>query len=174
MATNTTLLCIHRDPAPLSLLRDNGYQVLTATSGHEGLRLFMTRHVDAIVLEYHLGFLDGGVVAAEIKKTRPQIPILMMLDHLDVPEGALRNVDMVVAKYDGDHFLLSAIRSVLETKPLLPGKTRKSSRNRSLSREGTRSGTANLKPAVQNASAPFSSEEWQSILNGSVKFWSDA
>ena len=174
MATNTTLLCIHRDPAPLSLLRENGYTVLTATSGHEGLCLFMTRHVDAIVLEYHLGFLDGGVVAAEIKKTQPQIPILMVLDHLDVPEGALRYVDMVVAKFDGDNFLLSAVRSVLEAKPLSPGKTRKSTRHRTLSRESTRSGTTDRKPALHSANVPFSSEEWQSILNGTVKFGSDA
>src|ERR1700675_4552772 len=99
MATNTTLLCIHRDPSPLSLLRQSGYKVLTANNGHEGLRLFMTRHVDAIVLEYHLGFLDGGIVAAEIKKTRPQVPILMVIDNLEVPEGALKSVDMVVAKF---------------------------------------------------------------------------
>jgi CheY-like chemotaxis protein len=101
MATDTTLLCIHRDPSPLRMLRENGYNVLTATSGVEGLRLFMTCHVDAIVLEYHLGFLDGGVAAAEIKKTRPEVPVLMVIDDLDVPEDALRSVDMVVAKFDG-------------------------------------------------------------------------
>jgi CheY-like chemotaxis protein len=110
-------------PAPLSLLRGNGYRVLTATNGQEGLQLFMTRQVDAIVLEYHLGSLDGGVVAAEIKKTRPQIPMLMVVDHLDVPEAALRSADMVVAKFDGDNFLLSAVRSLLEAKPLSPDKT---------------------------------------------------
>ena len=74
MATNNTLLCIHRDPAQLSLLQENGYELVTATSGSEGLRLLMTRPVDAIVLERHLGLLDGAVVAAEIKKVKPQIP----------------------------------------------------------------------------------------------------
>jgi DNA-binding response OmpR family regulator len=174
MATNTTLLCIHCDPAPLSLLRANGYRVLTATNGHEGLQLFMTRQVDAIVLEYHLGFLDGGIVAAEIKKTHPQIPILMVVDRSDVPEGALRSVDMVVAKLDGDHFLLSAIRSVLEPKPLSPDKTRKSGRRRAASRRSTPSRTADLKPTARHSNVPFSSEEWQNILNRTVKFGSDA
>jgi DNA-binding response OmpR family regulator len=174
MATNTTLLCIHCDPTPLSLLRANGYRVLTATNGHEGLQLFMTRQVDAIVLEYHLGFLDGGIVAAEIKKTHPQIPILMVVDRLDVPEGALRSVDMVVAKLDGDHFLLSAVRSVLEPKPLSLDKTRKSGRRRAAPRQSTPSRTADLKRAARHSNVPFSSEGWQKILKRTVKFGSDA
>jgi DNA-binding NarL/FixJ family response regulator len=133
----------------------------------------MTRQVDAIVLEYHLGFLDGGVVAAEIKKTRPQIPILMVVDRLDVPEGALRSVDIVVAKLDGDHFLLSAVCSVLEAKPLSPDKTRKSSRRRAASRRRTPSSAADLKPTARHSNVAFSSEEWQNILNRTVKFGSD-
>ena len=43
MATNGTLLCIHRDPGQLSLLQDHGYDLVTATNGHEGLRPFMTQ-----------------------------------------------------------------------------------------------------------------------------------
>jgi hypothetical protein len=52
MARNNTLLCIHRDPAQLSSLEENGYELVTATNGHDRLRLFMSRRVDAIVLEY--------------------------------------------------------------------------------------------------------------------------
>ncbi len=32
MGTNNTLLCIHRDPAQLSLLQENGYELVTATN----------------------------------------------------------------------------------------------------------------------------------------------
>src|SRR5579859_1774963 len=81
MVTNSTLLCIHRDPAQLSLLQENGYELVTATNGSEALRILMTRSVDAIVLEYHLGPLDGAIVATEIKKAKPQIPIVMLADH---------------------------------------------------------------------------------------------
>ena len=90
MVANSTLLCIHRDPAQLSLLRENGYELVTAASGSEGLRLLMSRPVDAIVLEYHLGLLDGAAVAAEIRKVKPQLPIVMLADHLELPEGALK------------------------------------------------------------------------------------
>jgi hypothetical protein len=37
MSTNSSLLCIHRDPAQLSLLRENGYELVTARSGSDGL-----------------------------------------------------------------------------------------------------------------------------------------
>jgi CheY-like chemotaxis protein len=54
--------------------------VLTAANGHEGLRLFMSQPVDAIVLEYHLGLLDGAAIAHEIKHVRPDVPIVMLAD----------------------------------------------------------------------------------------------
>lgn len=118
MATNRTLLCIHRDPAQLTLLEENGYELVTATNGCDGLRLLMSRSVDAIVLEYHLGRLDGAVVASEIKKVKPQVPIVMLADHLELPQGALKSVDALVTKSDGAHFLWATIRFVLNVKPV--------------------------------------------------------
>ncbi len=116
MAANSTLLCIHRDPAQLSLLEQSGYELLTATNGREGLRLFMSRPVDVIVLDYHLGLLDGGIVAAEIKRVKPQVPIVMVAQELELPVSALRSVDAVVARGDGPDLLLATIRSVLDVK----------------------------------------------------------
>jgi len=115
MATNT-LLCIHRDPAQLSLLQENGYELVTATNGSEALRLLRTRSVDAIVLECHLGLLDGAVIATEIKKAKPQLPIVMLADHLELPDGALKSVDAVVTKADGAHFLWATVHFILNVK----------------------------------------------------------
>ena len=117
MADNNTLLCIHRDPAQLRLLQENGYELVTASSGSEGLRLLMTLPVDAIVLEYNLGLQDGAVVAAEIKKVKPQIPIGMLADHLELPDGALKSVDALVTKSDGAHFLWATVHFILNVKP---------------------------------------------------------
>jgi len=116
MGNSATLLCIHRDPAQLSLLQENGYELITATTGGEGLRLLRTRSVDAIVLEYHLGLLDGAVVATEIKKAKPQIPIVMLADHLELPDGALKSVDAIVTKADGAHFLWATVHFILNAK----------------------------------------------------------
>jgi CheY-like chemotaxis protein len=117
MASNNTLLCIHREPTQLSLLQENGYELVTATNGHEGLQLFMLRPVDAIVIEYHLGLLDGYVVAAEIKKVSPQMPIVMIAEHADLPDDAFKSVDALVTKSDGAHFLLATLHFVLTVKP---------------------------------------------------------
>jgi len=113
----STVLCIHRNPSQLSLLAENGFKLVTATNGHDGLRIFSSQAVDAIVLEYHLGFLDGVVVASAIKQARPKVPIVMLVDSLELPEGALRSVDAVVAKSDGPHFLWAAVDFVVNVKP---------------------------------------------------------
>ena len=93
MAATSTVLCIHRDPQKLTLLREKGYGLVTATNGREGLRLLMSRPVDAVVLEYHLGLLDGVMVANEIRRARPEVPIIMVADPVELPHEALTSVD---------------------------------------------------------------------------------
>jgi DNA-binding response OmpR family regulator len=117
MGANSTLLCIHRDPTQLSWLQQSGYDLLTATNGHDGLRIFMSRPVDAIVVDYQLGLLDGGVVAAEIKKVKPRLPIVMLAGNIELPDDALKYVDVLVAKSEGPRSLLATVRSVLSVKP---------------------------------------------------------
>ena len=120
MAASHTLLCIHREPAQLSLLQDKGYELVTASNGCDGLRIFMSRPVDAIVLDYHLALLDGTVVADEIKQVRPEVPIVMLTDDLELPDGVLNSVDAIVTKDDGPHFLWATVHFVLNTQPARP------------------------------------------------------
>jgi CheY-like chemotaxis protein len=98
------------------VLQENGFCVITATHGSQGLRLLVSKPVDAVILEYHLGLLDGAAVADEIKKIRPRLPIVMLAESLELPEGALNSVDALVTKYDGPRFLLEAIHTVLQAK----------------------------------------------------------
>jgi DNA-binding response OmpR family regulator len=174
MAANT-LLCVHRNPDQLTLLREHGYDLVTATSGGEGLRLFMSTPVDAIVLEYYLGLLDGAAIADEIKRVRPTVPIVMLADHLELPEGALKSVDAVVTKADGAHFLLAAIHFMLSVKP---AQRREANLNAPLPRRFR--GPARLasehlpaksfKPADDVKDAPFSPTIWRGIRNGTIQF----
>ena len=178
MATNSTLLCIHRDPAQLTVLRENGYELVTATNSSEGLRLLMTCPVDAIVLEDHLGLLDGTVVAAEIKKVKPQLPIVMLADRLELPEGALKSVDALVTKSDGAHFLWATVHFVLNVKPAkqlgakpLRAQAPERLRRPGSSREGmNRCQSSPPQPATEDGVAPFSPGAWKNNLGGSVKF----
>ena len=79
MAANHTLLFIHRDPAQLSLLN------------------------------YELSLVPGAAVAAEMKKVKPQVPIIMLTDHLQLTDGTLESADALVTKSDGPHFLWATI-----------------------------------------------------------------
>jgi len=153
MATNPTLLCINRDPAQLRSLQENGYQLLTATNGPDGLRLFASQPVDAIVLDYQLGLLDGAVVANEIKRVRPTIPIVMLADNLELPDGALNSVDALVTRSDGAHFLWATVHFVLNVKP---------AQNHEAQRKH--------KPSPDPNDAPFSASEWRSIRAGTIQF----
>jgi CheY-like chemotaxis protein len=116
MAAAKSLLCIHRDPAQLMVLQEKGFSVISATHGSLGLRLLVSKPVDAVILEYHLGLLDGAAVADEIKKIRPKLPIVMLAESLELPEGALKSVDALVTNCDGPRFLLEAIHTVLQAK----------------------------------------------------------
>jgi DNA-binding response OmpR family regulator len=113
MAASQTLLCIYRDPGQLNLLREEGYELITTSNGRDGLRLVMSRSVDGIVLE---GLLNGAGVADEIKRVRPRLPIVMIAENLELPDGALRSVDGLVTKSDGPQFSLATVGSVLRTK----------------------------------------------------------
>ncbi|MGA9075961.1 MAG: response regulator [Candidatus Sulfotelmatobacter sp.] len=177
MATNSTLLCIHRDPAQLSLLRENGYELVTATNGHDGLRLFASQPVDAIVLEYHLGLLDGAVIAAEIKRVRPTVPIVMLTEHLELPDGALKSVDALVVKSDGVHFLLAAVHFVLSVKPARhdDGKPRARvpAHLRRLCRSRDWTDPLQDKPSqasIGKNDEPLSPTVWRGIRNGNIQF----
>ena len=116
MAGHRTLLCVHRDPAQLNLLRESGYKLLTAADRQEGLRVFNSQSVDAIVLEHYEGIPDGAGIAAEIKQTRPNVPIVMLTDHLELADIDLKSVDALVLKADGPHFLLATVHFVLNVK----------------------------------------------------------
>lgn len=172
MATHGTLLCIHQDPVQLSPLREYGYDLVTATNGREGLRLFMTQSVDAIVVDYHLGLLDGAVIAKEIKQVRPTVPIILLANHLELPDGALKSVDALVAKADGPHFLLAALHFVLHVKPKQRREAATMGQIKSPSFHNSRSKRA--RKAVQSAPAEmegsFSPAVWKDIRCGKIQF----
>lgn len=177
MAASNTLLCIHRDPSQLSLLVENGYELITATNASDGLRLCMAQAVDAIVIEHQLSLLDGAVVAAEIKQIRPKVPIVMVADDMELPEGALKSVDAIVTKSDGPHFLWAAVHFVLNVKPnrdligdISPRHGRSPRLGRTRMRGSTRSAQTPIAAVPDKQSEHFSTAVWKQILNGTVQF----
>jgi DNA-binding response OmpR family regulator len=157
-------------------LREQGYELVTATNGSEGLRLFMSRPVDAIVLEYHLGLLDGACVAGAIKQVRPEVPIVMLTDDLELPDGALKSVDAIVTKSDGAHFLWATVHFVLNAKPAVPEKGLGTPQTTAHLRLTGRSenGLARRHKASEGKdeekARPFPPRVWRGIRNGNLQF----
>ena len=80
-------------------------------NGSEGLRL-TSCPADAVVLEYYPGLSDG-VVADEIRRARPEVPIITALV---ATRCATASVDTLVDKSAGAHFLLGAVHFLLTSK----------------------------------------------------------
>jgi len=63
---------------------DQGYEVLTAETGKEGLGLFLTHEVDLVLLDWSLPDTKGLAVLQEIKKDSEQVPVIMMTAYAEV------------------------------------------------------------------------------------------
>jgi DNA-binding NarL/FixJ family response regulator len=132
----------------------------------------MSRPVDAIVLEYHLGLMDGAVVAENIKKVKPQLPIVMLADHLDLPDGALKSVDALVIKSDGAHFLWATVHFVLNVKPtqrrdgMLKAQRATQLRRTGKSSEDGKEQKADLPSTVCLTDVRFPPRAWRGLRNG--------
>jgi len=80
------------------LLQLHGHEVLTALGGSEGLDLFVANPVKAVVLDYAMPGMNGGQVAAEMKRLKPEVKILLLSAYVDLPDEALKCVDKRAVK----------------------------------------------------------------------------
>jgi CheY-like chemotaxis protein len=111
------ILCIDDEVLGLEIrktvLERSGYRVVTAADGSSGLDHFWEHPIDAVVLDYFMPAMNGGQVAAEMRRRRPEIPILLLSAHIELPEEVVRLVDLTALKGDGPESLLAKIREVL-------------------------------------------------------------
>jgi CheY-like chemotaxis protein len=99
------------------LLESNGYEVLAATGGDEGLRLFLSRPVDAVVIDYQMPGMNGNVVAAKMKRAKSHVPIMLVSDYGPLPESKLEAVDIFLSKSEPPKVLLSKLQHLLNRRP---------------------------------------------------------
>jgi CheY-like chemotaxis protein len=113
-----TILCIDDQWNGLigrkMFLEQNGYKVLEAIDGSEGLRLFLSRHVDAVILDYQMPGMNGDVVAAEMKLLKPQVPIMLLSAYGPLPKSKVKSVDRFLSKSQPPRVLLSTLHDLLD------------------------------------------------------------
>jgi len=59
------------------MLETAGYQVLSATTGSQGLSMLTSQPVQGVLLEYDLPDSTGASVRAEMKRIKPDVPVLL-------------------------------------------------------------------------------------------------
>ena len=75
------VLCVENHPEYMDalkyMLETAGYEVMPATSGGQALHLLTTLHVDGVLLEYDLPDATGSAVRTEMKRIKPDVPVLL-------------------------------------------------------------------------------------------------
>lgn len=111
------VLCIDDEVVGLKvrklLLERAGYVVLSAMEGLEGLELFSREPVDAVVLDYAMPGMNGAEVAAQMRRLKPGIPILLLSAYLGLPSDVTSLVDVYMTKGEGAPMLLTKLRTMI-------------------------------------------------------------
>lgn len=120
MRQKPIILCIDDNPDWLSglkgLLEPEEYEVRVANSGHEGLELYASGPVDAVIVDYQMPEMTGDRVAVQIKRSDPSIPIVLLSAYNRLPEEVLQSVDAFVTKGEASTLLLAAVHDLLNVR----------------------------------------------------------
>jgi two-component system NtrC family response regulator len=64
-----------------AVLEDEGYEVLTANSGHEALEIQKSSDLDLILTDMKMPAMDGLELLENVKASDPDLPVIMMTAH---------------------------------------------------------------------------------------------
>jgi CheY-like chemotaxis protein len=112
-----TVLCVDDEKIGLRvrklMLENHGFEVLTASDGQQGLALFDEHPVDLVVLDYYMPGLNGGQVAAELRRRRPEVPIIFLSAYFSLPPSALELANVFITKGDPPEVLIEKIEQLV-------------------------------------------------------------
>ena len=110
-----TILCVEDSPTYLLLrkkvLEQEGYEVVGVTTAQEALNALREFPVCATIADHMLQGTTGGELAREMKKIRPNVPIILFSG--TVPQS-LDGVDVYVNKGEPTAKFLSIVRAVVQ------------------------------------------------------------
>lgn len=83
-----TILLIE-DDAKLSLieeqiLTDEGYNVVKAATGEQGLEIITAQQIDLVILDLMLPDTSGQALLTKMRRLRPEVKVIIMTGHEDV------------------------------------------------------------------------------------------
>jgi CheY-like chemotaxis protein len=111
------ILCVDDETMGLAIrkmtLQSQGYRVMTANNGADGLAIFSSQAIDLVILDYKMPGMNGDVVAERMKRLKPDVPIVLLSAYVDLPRETFAPVDMYLTKGEGPPVMLKAIAELL-------------------------------------------------------------
>jgi DNA-binding response OmpR family regulator len=105
-------------------LRFAGYEVLDSDNGRSGLELALESSVDLVLLDVMMPKMDGFTVLAELRRSRPALPVIMVTAR-GAEEDRVRGLDDGADDYVVKPFsakeLLARVDAVLRRSPARGG-----------------------------------------------------
>ncbi|MFP1950383.1 two-component system response regulator GlrR [Lonsdalea quercina] len=88
---SASLLLVDDDPSLLKLLgmrlTSEGFNVTTAASGQDALRLLVREKIDLVISDLRMDEMDGLALFAEIQKQQPGMPVIILTAHGSIPDA---------------------------------------------------------------------------------------
>ena len=116
-ATAITVLCVddEQQSALRSVLESEGYKVLVAASGSEGLETFKSEAVNAVILDYWMMDMSGLKLAQQIRQLSRSVPIIMLSSYIELLDESLGLVDVWIRKGErSPRYLLKRLAELLD------------------------------------------------------------
>jgi CheY-like chemotaxis protein len=111
-----TVLCIDDDATALYVrklvLESAGYFVLTAGDAETAMQLFTSSDVDIVLTDHFLEKTTGMELAGQMKKRKPNVPIVILSGAVELPEGVL-HADLFLSKTEAPLTVLQRIAELL-------------------------------------------------------------
>jgi DNA-binding response OmpR family regulator len=121
------ILVVEDEPNMVAGLRDNfefeGYEVITARDGVEGLHQALEESPDLVVLDVMMPRLSGLEVCRQLRAKRPSIPIIMLTargQEVDKVVGLELGADDYVTKPFSIRELLARVKAILRRTATVP------------------------------------------------------
>ncbi len=121
------ILVVEDEPAMVAGLRDNfefeGYEVITARDGVEGLERALNESPDLVVLDVMMPRMSGLEVCKQLRAKRASLPIIMLTargQEVDKVVGLELGADDYVTKPFSIRELLARVKSVLDVRRSCP------------------------------------------------------
>jgi CheY-like chemotaxis protein len=93
-----------------------GYSVETAHSGPIALQKFKESVIDLAIVDYYMPGMNGDIVAMEMKRLQPFVPIIIFSGTFTLPEMVIALVDGFVSTSDDPDALLEKVSELLMKK----------------------------------------------------------